>query len=64
MQHVELGEFDTASAHLLHGALVLAAPGIGECEPVERTSARLEHCLGLARNGAAPIDDRAKYIEE
>ena len=35
VQHVELAERDAAGAHLLHAALVLAPPGIGESRPVE-----------------------------
>ena len=38
VQHVELAERDAPGADLLHGALVLAAPGVGEGEPVDANS--------------------------
>ena len=64
MQHVELAERNTAAAHFVHGALVLAAPGIREGEPVELITLRLQHRLGLARNRGAPIDQGAEDVEE
>src|SRR5262245_3400418 len=64
VQHVELAERHAAGAHLLHRGLVLAAPGIGEGEPVELVATRRQHGLGLARDAAAPIDHRAEDIEE
>src|SRR5262249_17749009 len=64
VQHVELAERDTAGAHLVHGRLVLAAPGIREGEPVERQAERLERDLGLARDARAPVDQRPEYVEE
>jgi hypothetical protein len=64
VQYVELAERYAARAHLVHGALIFAAPGVGEGEPVERKSERLEHHLGLARNRRAPIDHRAEHVEE
>ena len=64
VQHVELAEPDAAGAHLFHGALIFVAPGIRQGRPVERIAARLEHRLGLARNPAAPIDQRAEDVEQ
>ena len=64
MQHVKLAEADAAGAHLIHGALVFAAPGIREGEPVERKTLRLQHRLGLARNRRAPVDQGAEHVEE
>src|SRR5215472_2449684 len=65
MQHVELAKADAARTHLLHGALIFAAPGVGEAEPVERSkTVRLQRRPGLARNRIAPIDQGAENIEE
>jgi len=36
VQYVELAERYAAGAHLVHGALIFAAPGIGEGGPIER----------------------------
>src|ERR1700730_12828562 len=36
MQYVELAERYAAGAHLVHGALVFTAPGVGEGGPIER----------------------------
>src|SRR5215467_3400893 len=64
MQYVELAEGNVPVAHLIHRALVLAAPGVREGKPVDRDAERLEHLLGLACNAGAPIDQRAEDIEE
>ena len=50
--------------HLLHRRLILAAPGVGECDPVERMAERLEDCLGFAGDAGAPVDQRAEHVEK
>ena len=47
VQHVELAERDAAGAHLLHGGLVFAAPGVREGEPVEGVAERREDASRL-----------------
>ena len=64
VQQVELAERNVPVAHLIHRALVLAAPGVRKGEPVDRDAERLEDLLGLARNAGAPIDQGAEDIEE
>ena len=64
MQHVELAERNCTVPHLVHGGLILAAPGIGEGEPIELVAERLQHGLGLARDAGAPVDQRAEHVEE
>jgi hypothetical protein len=65
MNHIELGEWNAARAHLVHPRLILRAPRrISEREPVKRIAQRLEDRLSLARNPRAPIDHRAEYVEE
>ena len=64
VQHVELGERDFAGPHALHARLVLAAPGVGERQPIERMAERLEDRLRLARDRVAPVDQRAEHVEE
>src|SRR5262245_17951390 len=64
VQHGELAERRAAGANLLHGRLVLVAPGIGEGQPVEAMAGGTENGLGLARNAGAKIDERAEDVEE
>ncbi len=64
MQKVELGKRNAPRPHVVHAGLVFVAPGIREAQPVGLVSERLQHCLGLARNAGAPIDERAEYIEK
>ena len=59
-----LAERHAGPSAFLHRRLVLAAPGVGEGEPVERMAERLEDCLGLARDAGAPVDQRAEHVEE
>ena len=51
-------------AHLIHRALILAAPGIRKGEPVDRYAERLEDLLGLARNAGAPVNQCSEDIEQ
>jgi len=64
MQHVEFAERNVPVAHLIHRALILAAPGIRKGEPVGRDAERLEDLLGLACDAGAPIDQRPEDIEQ
>src|SRR6185437_7490478 len=64
VQQVELGERDSPATHLLHAGLVLAAPGIGEGQPVEFMTEGHELGLCLARNSGAPVRQGAEYIEQ
>ena len=64
MEHVELGERNAPGPHLLHAGLILAPPGIGEAEPIERVAARLEQDPGLARNAGPPIHQRAENVKK
>ena len=64
MQNVELTETDAASAHFFHGALIFAAPGIGEGEVIQRDGFRLELRLGFAGDRGSPIDERAEHVEK
>ena len=64
VQHVELAERRAAGANLLHGGLVLVAPGIGEGQPVEAMAGASENGLGLARNPGTEIDERAEDVKE
>jgi len=64
MQNVEAREGKAAGADFLHAALILAAPGIGEGEPFESEAARREDRLGLRRDAAAPVGQRAEHIEK
>ena len=50
MQHVELAEWDAPGADLIHGGLILIAPGIREREPIDVMAERFQHRLGLPRN--------------
>ena len=64
VQYVELAERYAAGAHLVHGALIFAAPGVGKGRPIERKTKRFEHRLGLARDRGPPIDQGAEHVEE
>jgi hypothetical protein len=64
VQHIELRERDAAGTHLLHGRLVLAAPGVGEGRPVRPVAERFEHRLRLPRDAAAPVDQGAEHVEK
>ena len=64
VQRVELRERQAPRPDLLHRGLVLAAPGVGEGLPVAAPAERSEDALRLARDAAAPIDQRAEHVEE
>jgi hypothetical protein len=64
VQHVEPGKRQAAAAGLLHGGLVLAAPGIRETRPVAAPAERAEDALRLARNAGAPVDEGPEHVEE
>ena len=64
VQYVELAERYAAGAHLVHGALIFAAPGVGESGPIKRKTKRFQQCFCLARDRGAPIDQGAEDIEE
>src|SRR5262249_21649788 len=64
VQHVELGEGNFSATHLLHTGLVLAAPGVGEFQPIERMAEWLEDGFCLARNRGAPIHQGTEHVEE
>jgi hypothetical protein len=64
MQHVELAEGNPARADLLHRALIFAAPGFREREPIKRKPKWLENALGFPRNSCAPVDERSENIKE
>ena len=64
MQHVELRERHAPRPHLLHGGLVLAAPGIGEGWPIEGMAERRQDALALAGDAGAPVDEGAEDVEE
>src|SRR5882672_10448387 len=64
VQHIEFAERNVPVAHLIHRALILAAPGIRKGEPVGRDAERLEDLLGLACDAGTPIDQRPEYIEQ
>src|SRR5262249_33194015 len=64
VQHIELAERNAAGTHFFHGALILPTPSIGHRQPIKRVATRLEQCLRFTRHPAAPVDQRAKHIEE
>ena len=64
MQDVEFAERHAAGAHLLHGALVLAAPGVGKFGPIEVIATRLKDRFRFTRDRGAPIHQRAENVEE
>src|SRR4051794_24458279 len=64
VQHVELAEWNTAAAYLIHRRLIFGTPGIREGKRVESEAARLENGLSLARDAAAPIHQRPEHVEE
>jgi hypothetical protein len=63
VQHVEFAERNVPVAHLIHRALILAAPGIRKGQPVGGDAEWLEDLLGLACDAGAPIDQRPEHIE-
>ena len=64
MQHVELGKGLPAGAHLLHPGLVFAAPGVGECRPIEFIPKAAEDLFGLARDRCAPVHQGPEHVEK
>jgi len=64
MEYVELAERNAAKPHLVHRALVFAAPGIGKGKPVERMTERTQESLRLPRNAGTPVDQRAEHVKE
>src|SRR5262249_18297404 len=57
-------ESNASGAHFFHSGLVLIAPCIRKCQPVEFVAKRLEHGLSFARNALAPIDQCAEDVKE
>ena len=64
VQHIQLHVRLAARAHLLHGRLVLVAPGVGELIPIHGMAHRLQQLLRLTRNAGSPVDEGAEHIEE
>ena len=64
VQQVELREGQAAAPYLLHGGLVLPAPGVREGSPVEPVAERRQHALALPRDPCAPVDEGAEDVEE
>src|SRR5262245_42336364 len=64
MQQVELAERNVPVAHLVHRALILAAPGVRKSEPIDHDAERLENLLGLAGNAGGPINQGAEDITQ
>src|SRR5215472_13420416 len=64
MQDVELAKWDAAGAHLFQGALIFAAPSLGEGEIVQLNAFWFQQGLGLAGYRAPPVDQCPEHVEE
>ena len=63
VQAVDIGPGQLARTHLLHRRLVTRAPGVGERGPVGAHAQFLPKLAAFTRDAAAPVHDRAEYVE-
>ena len=63
MQNIEPDEGPAAGTNLLHRRLIAPPPCVGECGRIGAWRIACEESSGFPRHSAAPVDDRAKDIE-